>query len=135
MNDEITISRADVEYLVGNAHKWQANKQDKQRLSGRAVLYTLFTLGLIDGDDNITDLDKVSAATNFSRHEKDATMENKTYTYTFTTTDILCGMGLLDDEGAPLPEAEEHLQEADERARALLTYWDETFCETVWCMG
>lgn len=68
MNDEITISRADVEYLVGNAHKWQANKQDKQRLSGRAVLYTLYTLGLIDGDDNITDLDKVSAATNFSRH-------------------------------------------------------------------
>ena len=62
-------------------------------------------------------------------------MENKTYTYTFTTTDILGGMGLLDDTGAPLPEAEGRLEEADERARALLTYWDETFNETVWCMG
>ena len=62
-------------------------------------------------------------------------MENKTYTYTFTTADILCGMVLLDDTLAPLPEAEEHLQEADERAKALLPYWDETFNETVWCMG
>lgn len=62
-------------------------------------------------------------------------MENKTYTYTFTTMDILCGMGLLDDTGAPTPEAEEWLDEADERAWALMAYWDETFCETVSYMG
>lgn len=63
MTDSITISRNDVEHLLRTA-EFYADGDGMQRNWARHIRDTLYTLGIIDADNNITTLDSVSSATN-----------------------------------------------------------------------
>lgn len=63
MTDSITISRNDVESLMRTAQSLEASG-GILRNKARNIRDTLYTLGIIDADNNITTLDSVSSATN-----------------------------------------------------------------------
>lgn len=64
MDDEIIISRSDVEWLAQLAQRFKNSDNGMDRNRGMWVSSTLYTLGLVDENDEVTMRRKVEAATN-----------------------------------------------------------------------